>query len=140
MSPKYGWLPRLQNNIIHVIANPQKDMPKGVPRMYCMSFPAFSAFQLLLFPTCQVRVARSYQSCSSSSPSYLSSSPILFANLLVNPLRQPSRQSFSPAPDRSVHRWTSSARVRSQCAPLDLNRQTECQNICQKVCQNICQI
>ena len=25
-------------------------------------------------------------------------------------------------PDRSVHPWTSTARIRSQCAPLDFNR------------------
>ena len=55
--------------------------------------------------------------------SLLPSSPIFIANLL--------RQSASPicfadlvwqAPDRSVQPWTSTARIRSQCAPLDLNR------------------
>ena len=95
-----------------------------------------------------MRVARFYQnSFSPSSPSPSSPSPrqvsrqsslpnvspILFAKCLANPLskcltnplRQVSRQSSSPAPDRSVHRWTSSARVGSQCAPppLDLIRQ-----------------
>ena len=104
------------------------------------------------FPTCQVRVVRFYHSCSSSSssssflPSSLlpsspifianlhrqSSSPIFFANLLhqsaspilsgqlriavCTPGPQPQRS------DRSVHPWTSTARIRSQCAPLDLNR------------------
>ena len=107
---------------------------------------------MLFFPTCKVRVARFYQNYSaffsffSSSPS----SPILFAKCLVspilfmNPLRQVSRQSASPSvspilfassgsqctagphppgSDRSVHRRTASAKVRSQCAPLDLIRQ-----------------
>ena len=82
-----------------------------------------------------MRVVRFYHSCSSASflPSFLanllanlhrqSSSPIFIANLL--------RQSASPicfadlvwqAQKSSVHPWTSSARIRSQCAPLDLNR------------------
>ena len=78
----------------------------------------------------------------SSSPSV---SPILFAKCLANPFRQLgiavcTAGPHPPGSDRSVHRWTSSARVRSQCAPLDLNRQTECQNIWQKVCQNLCQV
>ena len=82
------------------------------------------------FPTCQVRVVRFYHSCSSSSflppSSLLPSSPIFIANLL--------RQSASPilsgklriavctpgpqpqGSDRSVHPWTSTARIRSQCA------------------------
>ena len=120
--------------------------------MVCFSPDMLSPF----FPTCQVRVARFYQnfSFSSSSSFSFSSSPILFV----------SRQSYSspsfspilfassgsqcgphpPGSDRSVRRWISTARVRSQCAPLDLNRQTECQNICQNLCQieckNICQI
>ena len=64
------------------------------------------------FPTFQVTVARIAQnSFSSSSFSFPSSSPTLFAKLLANPLRQVSRQSSSPAPDRSEHCWTSSARV-----------------------------
>ena len=46
----------------------------------------------------------------SSSPSF---SPILFAKLLVNPLRQLRI---------AVCRWTSSARVRSQGAPLEIVR------------------
>ena len=50
------------------------------------------------------------------------------------------RNAQPPGSDRNVHRWTSSARVRAQCAPLDLNRQNACQNICQIGCQNICLI
>ena len=90
----------------------------------------------MFFPTCQVRVVTFYHSCSSSSflPSFLpsslprqSSSPMFFANLL----RQSASPILSgklriavciPGSDRSVHPWTSTARIRSQCAPLDLNR------------------
>ena len=45
-----------------------------------------------IFPTCQVRVAKFYQNYSSSffSFSSSSSSPILFAKYLANPLRQSS--------------------------------------------------
>ena len=43
-----------------------------------------------------------------------SSSPILFAKCLANPLRQASRQSSSPAPDRSEHRWTSTAKQNAE--------------------------
>ena len=65
-------------------------------------------------PTSQVRVVRFYHSCSSppspprqsSSPT---SSPILIAKLLANPLRR--------------HCWTSTASFGSQWASLDLNRQ-----------------
>ena len=74
----------------------------------------FECILSLFLSTCQVRVVRFYHSCSSSSflppPSLLPSSPIFFADLVW------------PAPDRSVHPWTSTARIRSQCAPLDLNR------------------
>ena len=78
-----------------------------------------------LFPTSQVRVVRFYHSCS-SPPSPLPPrqySPILFANFLANPHRQASRQSSSPASDRSGHCWTSTASFGSQWASLDLNRQ-----------------
>ena len=56
----------------------------------------------------------SFSSFSSSSlpsppPRQSSSSPILFAKLLANPVRQASRQSCSPAPHCSEHRWTSIA-------------------------------
>ena len=44
------------------------------------------------------------------SPPRQSSSPSVLPVLFANPLRQASRQSSSPAQDRSVHRWTSSAR------------------------------
>ena len=82
--------------------------------------------------------------CSSSSSSSLpspppgqSSSPILFAKCLANPVRQASRQSSWQAQDHSEHRWTWTGRVRVQWAPLDLNRQIECQNIWQIQCQTI---
>ena len=91
--------------------------------------------------------ARFYQnsfSSSSSSSFSFSSSPILFASsgwqcAAMDPIRQGpmavcTAGPHPPGSDCGVHRWTSSPRVRSQCAPLDLNRQTECQNICQKVC------
>ena len=39
------------------------------------------------------------------------------------PAPSPPRQSSSPASECSVHRWTSVARLRAQCAPLDLSRQ-----------------
>ena len=92
-----------------------------------------------LFPTCQVRVVRFYHSCSSSAsaasssssfllpPCFLprqSSSPICFADLVWP---APDLRVCTPGPqpqgsDRSVHPWTSTARIRSQCASLDLNR------------------
>ena len=99
-----------------------------------------------LFPTCQVRVVRFYHSCSASSASsssflppssLLPSSPIFIANLLRRsclassgsqcaPLdlnRKDPLAVCTPGPqpqgsDRSVHAWTSTARIRSQCAPL----------------------
>ena len=88
----------------------------------------------IYFPTCQVRVVRFYHSCSSSSSflppsSLLPSSPIFIASPIC--IANLHRQSASPicfadfvwpAPDRSVHPWTSTARIPSQCAPLDLNR------------------
>ena len=89
-----------------------------------------------MFPTSQVRVVRFYHSCSSppsplppprqsSSPT---SSPILIAKLLANPLRQlliavGTAGPQLPASDRSGHPWTSTASVSSQWASLDLNRQ-----------------
>ena len=81
----------------------------------------------VFFPTCQVRVVRFYHSCSSSASASAASSSSSF---LLPPCFLP-RQSSSPicfadlvwpAPDRSVHPWTSTARNPSQCAPLDLNR------------------
>ena len=92
--------------------------------------------EVLFFPTCQVRVVRFYHSCSSSSASAsAASSPSSF---LLPPCFLP-RQSASPivsgqlriavctpgpqpqGSPRSVHPWTSTARIRSQCASLDLN-------------------
>ena len=54
------------------------------------------------------------QSSSQSFSPSPSVSPILFAELLANPLRQLRI---------GDQRWTSTARVRAQWAPLDLNRQ-----------------
>ena len=97
-----------------------------------------------------------------------SSSPILFAKLLTNPLRQVVCQSSSPASELSGRCWTSTASVRSQWAPLGLNGQRQrlasvgtagppltstatsrsqwalpdqkiCQIKCQKICQKDCQ-
>ena len=79
-----------------------------------------------------------YQNSSSSSASSssfsFSSSPILFpkclAKLLANPLRQVSRQSSLPGPDRNEHRSTAGPQPetsRAQWARLDRNRQMECQ-------------
>ena len=95
------------------------------------------------FHTCQVSEGCCLSSffCSSSprpprQSSSPSVSPILFAKLLANPLRQLriavcTAGPHPPGSDRSVHRWTStkgsdrsvhrgtfSARVRSQCALL----------------------
>ena len=94
------------------------------------------AFGTPFFPTSQVRVVRFYHSCSSppsplppprqsSSPT---SSPILIAKLLANPLRQlliavGTAGPQLPASDRSGHPWTSTASVSSQWASLGLNRQ-----------------
>ena len=90
----------------------------------------------VFFPTSQVRVVRFYHSCSSppsplpppSQSSSPTSSPILIAKLLENPLRQlliavGTAGPQLPASDRSGHPWTSTASVVSQWAPLDLNRQ-----------------
>ena len=109
----YNWLKHTQKFIAHIII--------------CRN---------LFFPTSQVRVVRFYHSCSSppsplppprqsSSPT---SSPILIAKLLANPLRQlliavGTAGPQLPASDRSGHPWTSTASVSSQWASLDLNRQ-----------------
>ena len=122
--------------------------------------------KMTLFPTCQVRVDRFYQSCPRPPP----------------PPPPPPRQLqiavgtaglHLPAPDHSGHCRTSSASSRAQWALPDLNHErqiavgtagpqrrlpdrsghcrtsvaparslgtAECQNICQIECQNICQI
>ena len=98
----------------------------------------------LLFPTCQVRVCRFYQSCF-----------LLLIVLLVFPQL--------PPPDLSGHCGASTAGARSQWArpgqmpdrmsdrcqiecqkvcqrECQKEYQNVCQNSCQKVCQNRCQI
>ena len=84
------------------------------------------------FSTCQVRVARFYQSCFSFFFSFFFffsfsssfSSPTLF---LAKPLCQLrialcTAGPHPPGSENCVHGWTSFARVRSQCAPLDLDQ------------------
>ena len=100
---------------------------------------SFNQFWRTFFPTSQVRVVRFYHSCSSPSPSPSpsppprqssspTSSPILIAKLLANPLRKlliavGTAGPQLPASDRSGHPWASTASVSSQLASLDLNRQ-----------------
>ena len=115
--------------------------------------PVFMCFCLVvwLFPTCQVRVVRFYQSCSrlaspppassfssSSSSSFSSSAPprflVLHLCLQLANSSPSSSPSSSPTSELSVHRWTSTCDFPSsvctagqpgtcpaQCAPLDLN-------------------
>ena len=83
-----------------------------------------------------MRVVRFYHSCSSSAsasaasssssfllpPCFLprqSASPILSGQLRIAVCTPGPQPQGSP---RSVHPWTSTARIRSQCASLDLNR------------------
>ena len=105
----------------------------------------YSSWYLRFFPTCQVRVVRFYHSCSSSASAASSSSSFLLASFLANLLRRSCLASSgsqcapldlnrkdpiavcTPGPqpqgsERSVHAWTSTARIPSQCAHLDLNR------------------
>ena len=114
-------------------------------------------------PTCQVRVVRFYQSCS--SPSSFSSTKSTSATSMSTsalPTLQPGTCQVQWAPldlnlgpsELSEHRWTSTwdppssvstagpqpGTFRSQWAPLDLNGQIECQKICQIERQIACQI
>ena len=95
----------------------------------------------MYFPTCQVRVVRFYQSCSSpppsssSSSSASSSSSTTPASFHVHCCLANSWPSSSPTSELSAHCWTSTwdlpSSVRTagpqpgtflaQCAPLDLN-------------------
>ena len=106
----------------------------------CVFFVVWWWNVAFFFPTCQVRVVRFYHSCSSFLSSFLPS--FLLASFLANLRRLANlhRQSASPilsgqlriavctpgpqpqGSPRSVHPWTSTARIRSQCASLDLNR------------------
>ena len=95
----------------------------------------------MLFPTCQVRVVRFYQSCS---PPRLAILLLLLRQHLLHHLclhfhvhccLANSSPSSSPTSELSVHRWTSTWDLPSsvgtagpqpgtcpaQCAPLDLN-------------------
>ena len=81
-------------------------LSRSLPYYHCWLYLHRCWFDLPFFPTCQVRVARFYQSCSSSSLFSFSSTPSLSPILFADPLRQVSRQSPSPA-HRSEHRWTS---------------------------------
>ena len=101
----------------------------GAIRLAFDLLPLASSF----FPTCQVRVVRFYHSCSSSASASSSSSflllpcflprqsalPILSGQLRIVVCTPGPQPQGSP---RSVHPWTSTARIRSQCAPLHLNR------------------
>ena len=88
--------------------------------------------EFLFFPTCQVRVVRFYQSCSSPPPPprlallflllvllrlLVRLLPLLF-HFHVHCCLANSSPSSSPTSELSVHRWTSSP---AQCAPLVLN-------------------
>ena len=99
---------------------------------------------LPLFPTCQVRVVRFYQSCSSASSSFSSSSASSSSSsssfsstmsvstststsalpTLRQSLRQLPRAVGTAGPQLPVsdHGWTSTARFWAQWAPLDLNQ------------------
>ena len=118
------------------------------------------------FPTCQVRVVRFYQSCSSpplppsSSSSASSSSSTTSASTSTSTVALPTLGQALRQLRGSVRTycWTSTwglpssvrtagpqpGAFRVQCAPLDLKSQIECQKICQIECQieceKICQI
>ena len=77
-------------------------------------------YRIGLFPTCQVRVVRFYQSCP--SPPSPPPPPILSPPLLLLCLANSSPIS-SPTSARSGHCWTSTAGSQSEWARLDLNRQ-----------------
>ena len=95
-----------------------------------------AALYLRFFSTCQVRVARFYQSCFSFFFSFFFfsfsssfSSPILF---LAKPLCQLrialcTAGPHPPGSENCVHGWTSSARVRSQCGSVDLDQRVRSQ-------------
>ena len=81
-----------------------------------------------LFPTCQVRVVRFYQSCSPPPPPPLLLSLLLqflldhvCINFHVHFRLANSSPISSPTSVRSGHCWTSTARFWAQWAPLDLN-------------------
>ena len=74
-------------------------------------FVSFVGFFVSLFPTCQVRVVRFYQSCSPPPP------PL--------PPPPPHRPPPPRSPDPSGHSRTSTASSRSQWALPDLNRELQ---------------
>ena len=117
----------------------------------CCLFVCLFVLCVCLFPTCQVRVVRFYQSYS----------PLLFSSTPPPPRLLDTTAPLLPAPDRSglylnctcmIHRGhsrTPTASARSQWAPPDLNgkcqmavvaghRQIECQSLCQ--IEYMCQI
>ena len=116
---------------------PNPDDVKGHPMAgYWIWFIWSTTF----FPTCQVRVVRFYQSCSSppSSSSFLLLLLLLFYHLCLHfPFHclANSWPSSSPTSELSAHCWTSTwdlpssvrtagpqpGTCRAQCAPLDLN-------------------
>ena len=124
--------------------------------------PIFSVWSYV-FPTCQVRVVRFYQSCCPPPhpppslppppPPPVSPRPCC-TNFHLHFRLANSSPSSSPTSELSAHCWTSTwdlpSSVRTagpqpgtfpaQCAPLDLNGQIECQKICQIKCHKICQI
>ena len=129
----FSWAVLILNNIFGMVAH------------YCVQLLFEEFFISIFFPTCQVRVVRFYQSCSSPPPplppppSPRPSPPPRPPPLLppLPPLTRPllPSPSSSPTSKLSAHCWTSTwdlpSSVRTagsqpgtflaQCAPLDLN-------------------
>ena len=97
------------------------------------------------FPTCQVRVVRFYQSCSSPPlpppppsppPPPVSPRPCLHQLPPQLPPCQLFAKLFANFPAQCA---PLDLTFPAQCEPLDLNGQIECQKICQIECQKVCQ-
>ena len=121
----------------------------------CLNIILFTWYYIL-FPTCQVRVVRFYQSCSPPLPRL--AVLLLLLLFLASSSSSASSSNFSSTMSASTYLPSSVCTAGpqpgtcpAQCAPLDLNGQIECQKICQKIgqiecqmecqkiCQNICQ-
>ena len=116
-------------------------------QLLCLHSQGWIYHQTMFFPTCQVRVVRFYQGCSSPPPSSSSFLLLLLLRVLlllfyhlclhfhVHCCLANSWPSSSPTSELSAHCWTSTwdlpssmrtagpqpGTCRAQCASLDLN-------------------
>ena len=101
--------------------------PTCLPYLFSLGKVSFAFFPVFaLFPTCQVRVTRFYQSDAGASPSSplspASSSSWALPDLICELQIAVRNAGAQPrAPDRSGRRRTSTASARSQWATPDLN-------------------